>query len=98
MGGLCSKGLPVDKSVRETNLDQNFLRDKDRIPSKSQVRSEKDLTYRHDHELMEKDEMTSANESMPPRDPAEPQALRASLQKSKSARPKGNAKASSILK
>jgi hypothetical protein len=94
MGGVCSRGLPVDKSLSQNTLDQNFLRDRDRIPSKSQVRSEKDSTFMHDDELSEKDEMASTNESMPPCGPDKLHTLRGSLQKSKSTRSKGTAKAS----
>jgi hypothetical protein len=98
MGGICSRGLPIDKSLSQITVDQNFLRDRDRIPSKSQVRSEKDSTFRYDDEFSEKYEMASSNESMPPGVPDEPHTLRGSLQRSKSTRSKGTAKASSVLK
>ncbi|KAJ3687904.1 hypothetical protein LUZ61_017068 [Rhynchospora tenuis] len=95
MGGICSKGSPVDKSPSETTLDLNLLRDQDPVSSKSQLKAHS--TFQHGHELTEKkNDMALINQSMPPGGPAEPQAPRGSLQKSKSARSRGTAKVSEM--
>ncbi|KAJ1695787.1 hypothetical protein LUZ63_012485 [Rhynchospora breviuscula] len=95
MGGICSKGSPVDKSPSEATLDLNLLRDQDTVSSKAQLKT--NSAFQHGHELTEKkNNMALTNQSMPPGGPAEPQAPRGSLQKSKSARLRGTAKVSEM--
>ncbi|KAJ4772525.1 Ikzf5 (DUF668) [Rhynchospora pubera] len=95
MGAICSKGSPVDKSPSETTLDLNLLRDQDTVSSKAQLKT--NSTFQHGHELTEKkNNMALTNQSMPPGGPAEPQAARGSLQKSKSLRSRGTAKVSEM--